>query len=222
MQTSFRIDERLLQTAIAKLGRIPGAVPLAAARAVNRTLDMNRTKIKNATTSRYAVKAGDVSKAIKIKKASARRHHIRGLVISAGGSLPLIKFKGGHKKPFSDMARRPKEGAKGRVLASSQPKTIRHAFVARMKSGHKGVFIRTKEGSTYRPGRGGKGRKVVRVIGKGRLVHRLPIKELKSPSVAVMAKKVIPPLRPQMQQTLNERFGHEIRQGLRNSGLVVI
>ncbi len=220
MQAKFRIDERLLHAALNKLGRIPGAVPLAAARAVNRTLDMSRTRLKQAITGRYAVKAGDALQAIRVKKASARRYHTQGLLISVGGSLPLIKFKGGHKKPFSAMARRPRVGAKGRVLITSRPKVIPHAFVARMKSGHVGVFIRLKGGSSYRPGRGGKGRKVVRVIGRGARVGRLPIKELMSPGVAVMARKVLPPLQPEMARILNKRFAHEIRQGLINSGLV--
>jgi Prophage minor tail protein Z (GPZ) len=141
-----------------------GAIPnpkdeiRAIVRAVNKTAMQARTQaVREVRIVGYNIKASTVRKAITLYRARGddpvARLRARGLPI------PLIEYG----------AKQTKGGVSVRV--KSGRRTLRHAFIATMKSGHKGVFVRE-----------GKGHK--RVTKKGRsYMSGLPIKELYGPSI---------------------------------------
>lgn len=136
----------------------------AASRALNRTATRVRTYSSRAIRAAgYNLKAGVIKRNLKITKASPGI--LAATVTAVGKSIPLIDYS----------ARQTKTGVSVNVLHGR--KTVRHAFIATMPSGHKGVFIRRDA----RTG-GVKGlhrAKGARTSGK----HGLPIDQLFGPGI---------------------------------------
>ena len=110
--------------------------------------------------------------------------------------LPAFKTR-----PARPTTRPPKAG----VLVSVRKdkgggKRIKHGFVARMKSGHVGVFIRKVEG--------------------GKRVGRTPVAELKGPSVRGMLRNeaVQKNAHAKAQERADKRLPHEVKHVLRQAG----
>jgi len=218
----MKLDERLLQAAIQKLGTLSGQVSTAAARAINRTLPLARKRERQAIAARYNLKLSEINRHLVLRRASARKGKLSGEVAARGKRVPLIRFKGGTKRPFSEMRNRPRVGARAKVLTQGRLKIIPGAFVARMPSGYVGIYIRAAKGSGYtkafmvRGKRNTQHRVVSRQMGRGR-VGRLPIVELTALSVSRMARKVVPRVSPELMRRLNRTFAHEIRFLLRRN-----
>lgn len=141
-----------------------GAIPnpkdeiRAIVRALNKTAMQARTQaVREVRAVGYNIKASTVRKAITLYR--ARGDNPVAMLKARGLPIPLIEY--GAKQTKSGVSVRVKSGRK----------TLRHAFMATMKSGHTGVFERV-----------GKGHK--RVTKKGRsYMSGLPIKELYGPSI---------------------------------------
>ena len=99
------------------------------ARALNKTIAGVRTDVVKDVRKVYKLKAGDVRKTLNLYKANATRQEAN--MVSKDARLGLYKFA----------AKQNKRGTSAAIKDSR--KTIAHAFIATMKNGHVGVFIRT-------------------------------------------------------------------------------
>lgn len=98
------------------------------ARAINHTAAKARTQASKEIRSEYRIRAKDLRPALTTTKASAQ--NIEGRLVAKGKNLPLLAFG----------AKQNKRGVS--VNVTGQRKQIRSAFIATMRSGHKGVFAR--------------------------------------------------------------------------------
>ncbi len=177
------IDEKGLKEAQMLLADMPKAVPKAAARAINRAATAAKTEAWKQIKKDYTIKQTYVRKAWdKITKATAS--NLSAKLISRGPVMALSYFK---IKPKSPPKRRPKNPVYAQVRNDGGG-TIRGAFVARMKSGHTGVFHRTRGNQS------------------------LPIKQNFGPSVPQMlgSETVSAFIEKRASEVLNKRFEHEV------------
>lgn len=158
LAVQIQIDETSLKEAQHILRAIPRGFPRVMRRAINRAVDMAATDLKRRTAEEIELPKGEVAKGI------GRRHASFANLAGAVDALPyrpsLTKFKG---------TRQLKRGVKYRI-GSEGFKTIGHAFIATMKSGHRGVFQR----ATFVKGQ------FISMVGKP---SREAIYELRGPSI---------------------------------------
>ena len=124
-----------------EVGRVPQGLRRALSMALNRTITGSRTDATRIITGDMFVRARDVRQTMRVGKASRARLSAY-LRLRGKGSLPLIDF---NVRPRAPGVRRPKVGVAARVLRTSQAARIPGAFIARMRSGHVGVFERTTD-----------------------------------------------------------------------------
>lgn len=126
--------------------------PWAIARAINRSIASGKTIMVREVAGDLKLKAMDVRDRFGIREAT-RERHVAQLTASAA-RIPLIKFNARGPEPSY---------GRGRGV-SAAGKRYPHAFIATMRSGHRGVFTR-----------------------RGRA--RIPVAELRGASVAHVATK---------------------------------
>ena len=105
----------------------------AMVRALNRTAITVRAEASRRIRERYNLKSRVLKDQIRIRNATKAELH--AVVQASGRPIPLVEFD----------ARRGAAGATVRVGRTR--KTVSHAFIATMKSGHRGVFLRVEKGS---------------------------------------------------------------------------
>lgn len=141
----IRFDDDKIKKVQRELRNFPKALPKVMSRGLNRTATSARTEISRSLSKRIGLKIKDVRDKLSLQRASYSNW--RSAVRISGKKIGLIKFRVRQTKKGVTY----KHGRK-RVL-------VRHAFIATMKTGHRGVFLR-----------------------KG--IERLPIKEIRGPSLA--------------------------------------
>lgn len=160
----------------------------ALARTINRVVMSGRTQASREIRKKYKIKKADLDKKLRTQKAS--RAKLNGQIITWGTPLPVKNFK-------------PIQRKKGvSINIAGKRKTIDHAFIATMKSGYVGVFMRGKyraQGFEYIPG------------------GRLPITQLVTVSQGVMFAnpQVMDRTRSQIDSMFGPRLEHEIKAILR-------
>lgn len=179
----IKITNQNLEQARIGIGFVQKNVPKAFVSALNRVATGLRTEAVRKVRETYVVKAGDVRQTIKITKANMSRMEL--ILVSRGRSLPLIRFRTNPSRPPI----RPPRMLRAQVKKSGSKKSIPGAFVARMQSGHVGVFER--HGS-----------------------RRLPIRQLYGPAVPVMLNesRVQRHLQEEAQRRMIQRLDHEINR----------
>ena len=138
----IEVDARGIEQAQELLKDIPGATKKAVSTALRKSLRNAKKEAVKKVRERYTIrKAGYVSRTIKMKV-----ENMTGILSSKGPVNDLSYFK---TNPKTVPKRRP---PKGKCLYSQVVKgqggTIAHAFLARMKSGHVGVFQRAGHGAS--------------------------------------------------------------------------
>lgn len=175
-RNDLRIDVRsnLRQAVIEFQVRTEKVVAAATLRALNRTATSVRAEGVRRIRERYNLKAGTVRKQLRIDRAT--RNRLVSAVAASGRPIPLVEFA----------ARQNRRGVS--VKVTRQRKTVSGVFIAKMKSGHVGVYKR--EGKS-----------------------RLPIRELFSVSLpqTFTQKQIL----AAMRKTAVERFGIEFTRELR-------
>lgn len=168
---------------------IPKGVEKAVAAALNRAAEGARTIAIKKVRERYYIQAKDVRETIEIKKAMINEPV--AIIKASGSPLALSKFR---ITPSNPPAKRRKKPIIARVVRG-EGGPIRSAFVAKMQSGHIGVFRR---------------------VGK----ERLPITELYGPSVPQMLghESVTEYIEEKARERLENRLEHEINRLLRGVG----
>jgi len=153
-----------------------GGAMLATVRAMNRTMQTVRTAATRALAEDVGITQRDVRKSMELRRARSSDYpNLEATLIVTGRRIPLFAFR----------ARQTRQGVSyrlpgGRTLAPS-------AFLARMRSGHEGVFRR-----------------------RGRA--RLPIDELRGPSLPYVLGKqrIMEALRTLAGTAFPKNLDHEI------------
>jgi len=177
-----------------RLGNLKSKAPLVLSRAINRAISNVKKNSAKETSSRYYITSGEVKKTLRLVKAS--KSSLKAAVISSGSGIALSKFKVNTGTPvrYRGAGRSPKVYRAG-VKKSGGVKPLAgdpKAFIAVMKSGHKGVFERTSDAS-------------------------LPIKQLYGPSVPQIMKNqdILDVINKDAAETLQKRLDVEINNVLR-------
>ena len=176
------LDSKQLEHAKDVLNHIPGAVPKAVARAINRARQSARSAALKKIGSEYTIKQKRAADSFEIGKATP--NNLSAFIRSKGGVIALSYFK---TRPGKVPSGRPKNPVFVQVKKAGGG-TIKSAFLARMKSGHVGVFHRANGNSS------------------------LPIQQNYGPSVPQMleSKSVTAFICDRAQEVLSDRLEHEI------------
>ncbi len=124
-----------VQTAIAKAKRdfadlSQKQIATGVSRAINHTLAIAKTAANREIRNTYKAPAKDIRASLSISRANSVQISQAGMLLAKGSRLPMLSFG----------ARQTKRGVTVNVMG--QRKLIRSAFIATMKSGHRGVFAR--------------------------------------------------------------------------------
>lgn len=186
-----------ISQALRKINASKEDVAKAVPRALNKTATTVRAEAARKIVSvGYGMKIAAIKRNLSIRRATASERV--AIVRATGKPIPLINYG----------ARQTKPGVSVAVLHGR--KTVRHAFIATMKSGHKGVFIRADvhEGAVN-----AKGFKVTRMRAAAASKHGLPIDELFGPGVpSAFGNQAV---QTAIAQVARERFGVVLDQELR-------
>ena len=181
----IEVDARGIEQAQELLKDIPGATKKAVSTALRKSLRNAKKEAVKKVRERYTIrKAGYVSRTIKMKV-----ENMTGILSSKGPVNDLSYFK---TNPKTVPKRRP---PKGKYLYSQVVKgeggTIAHAFLAKMRSGHIGVFQR---------------------VGHGANNASLPIEKLSGPSTPQMlgSPTVADFIQKRMEERLAVNVEHEV------------
>jgi hypothetical protein len=171
MNITVGIDQAKFDEIVKRFDGYPAYRAKAEVSSLNRALESGRTQVRREIQRELNISGKDVGRAIIVRLASASKPD--GAIVVSRQPRPLAAFW-------------PTQTAKGvrvTVRRSRGPEEIPHAFIATMKSGHTGVFIRTGPAVPSQ-------KRIKRGSRKGQPVLRQQIKELYGPTVVgVLAGK---------------------------------
>ncbi len=150
---------------------------IAIARGINRTATSERAAMSSGIAGDMGIKVGTAREAIGIEKATT--YNLRARLTARGKRLPLVDFKARGPEPSR---------GKGAGVSAKLPGgagRYPRAFIATMKSGHRGVFQRTSKA-------------------------RLGIYELFGPSIVRVFEKFIPIGAARRNEVLQKNVQHEL------------
>ena len=172
------------------LSGVPGGIEKALSSTIRRANNTVRSETLKGITTVYAITRQNVRAETTIKvRTQSSDGGIVGTVLFAGHKIPLYRF---NVSPTIPIQRATVSAA---VLAGNGRTPFQDAFIARMQSGHTGMFER--DGS-----------------------KRLPISEFMGPSTAQMAGNsiVLADVEEKAQEVINKRVEHEITRILNGYG----
>lgn len=134
----------------------PKKVERAAASALKKVAQQARTEASSTIRERFNIKKADVDKKIEVKQVN--RNSLTATLLITGRGISLTYFgakerrgpKVISRKGIKILKRQPKgtQGVQVTIMKDGKVTTLPHAFIATMKSGHIGVFIRKGKGRT--------------------------------------------------------------------------
>ncbi|MEG0473122.1 MAG: phage tail protein [Solibacillus sp.] len=136
----------------------PRQANIVLSRAINRAAIAGQTRASVNIRKEYYIKAGDIKKHVKIRKATANA--LSSQLRASGPVMPLMKFDVTPSSPNATQVR-------ARVKNGSR-KPIESGFIARTGNGHTNVF--TRVGRERLPIKGRFGPSVAQMLGKGEVV----------------------------------------------------
>lgn len=128
MKISIQYDDRALKDLLSGLRR--ELQPRVIAAAINDTAKHVKAKSSTDIRQKFAIKKADLDRHIAINKASPVK--LEAVVSVAGEPIPVMKFG----------ARQIRKGVSFKILKAGGRKVLRRGFIAKMPSGHTGVFRR--------------------------------------------------------------------------------
>ncbi|MBQ9564503.1 MAG: hypothetical protein IJU98_02845 [Synergistaceae bacterium] len=144
---SLEMPQGRFEEARKLLAHIPGGAEKAVARALNRAMEGARTEAARLMKDRYTMKVGDFKKQFVIVKASPGNLVAR--IMTRGARVAVTEFKHTPQNPPRQkgipVAARKKVTTE---IVAGQTKGWSHAFLARMKSGHLGLWTRSNTETT--------------------------------------------------------------------------
>lgn len=171
---TIKYPSAVIDRALALIG---ARTPHALSRAMNRAVVTTRTVMARDIADDTNLGVRTVTKELKVTKASP--DSLRARISVSGSKIPLDAWKPTASRRNGVRAKLPPPG-KGRYP---------HAFIATMKSGHRGVFQRA-------------------TLGKGS--KRLPIYQLHGPALPAVFAKLSPRAIAAGQESLMKNFEHEL------------
>lgn len=182
--------QEAIERAKALLAGIPDGVDKAMKAAMSRTVQKLRSGSNKAIQERYDISDAGIRTEKNVRVRYSYQNGVRAVVTFSGRKIPLYCFGGAQPKvPTQDIAESRKPvmvkgawtmqyqgvAASGHQLKGTGPTQFTDAFVARMKSGHIGIFERTggmtSEGSDAI--REIMGSSVAQMIGKQEVTQKL-------------------------------------------------
>lgn len=165
--------------ALQTLRQYPGRTQRATMRALNRALTSGRATLARLVATDMGLKVGDVKEAIKVRQATATQLEIR--LAASLKRIPLSAFNARGPMPSRGKGR----GVTYRIGSGGRGR-LESAFLARLSSGHLGVFKR---------------------VGTA----RLPIVELHGPSIGHVFDKHRAAGIAQMREVFETNLAHELK-----------
>ncbi len=158
------MDQGQLDKMQALLAGIPGGTERAAKSAMQRAVTHLRANSAKAIQEKYDISTANIRANENVFIRYSYQDGVQAFVTFAGGKIPLFRYGGaspGAPTPLKDRWVKvadktgphwyhPSVPAHGHQLKSTSPTLFQHAFVARMGSGHVGIFQR--DGGTSRSG----------------------------------------------------------------------
>lgn len=184
----IEITSETIERTQALLAGIPKGAERAFSAAINRGLSHTKTQAFKQVKKVYAVKQGALNEATTTRVQKASTGNLAGYVSFSGVKIPLYKFQVTPKTPGT--------GKKVRAAAmKGGGATFDSAFIAKMRSGHIGIFERITS-------------------------KRLPIEEKMGLSAAQMVQNevIMDQLTQEAQEKVDERLKHEIDRILNGYG----
>jgi hypothetical protein len=190
-------DEAKLQRIQNLLREIPNALPKVVSRGINRTAQQTKTQIVRRVSAETKALQKEVRAGIVITKKAT--YTVWLSVLSLGGrGIPIIRFK--HA-----------EAQRGIIYwLGGKHYFLRHAFLATMPSGHKGVFLRgrylgkePKRKFRFKGGFGGKA-----------YWTELPIKERFGPAIGTLFEKtanIAKEITAESEEKLEQNIDSQVR-----------
>lgn len=152
-----------LERAERMLEGIPNGIEKALNSAISRASAHLQSASKKAVRERYAISAANIRAEENVSVAYTYQNGVQAYVHFSGKRIPLYRFDGARPaQPVYDTSRwvpvmlgvradgegkwrlvHPGTSAYGHVLKSTSPHQFQYAFVAKMESGHTGIFERT-------------------------------------------------------------------------------
>lgn len=115
----------------------PSQAEKALVRTLNRVAAKARVQSSRKVRETYNIKAKDLNDSTKVTQ--ARRNNLMAEIVITGKPIGLIKFDA---RPSTPTYPPPKQGLTYKIKKTSGRSKLPHAFIARMASGHIGVFER--------------------------------------------------------------------------------
>lgn len=137
-------DHSQIDKALSALAGVPNGAETALTRAINKAVAKARTQTVRAICTQYNIRPSDVRRTLSVVHASKKS--LTALILQRGSPLELMKFAVTPKKPPSQKGKRPE--ARTQTVAGVKFGTrhvLPHAFIARMKNGHVGIYSRRAE-----------------------------------------------------------------------------
>lgn len=178
---TLKFDTGNLERALQQLGN---RAPSAVARALNRSAVSTRVVMARAIAQDTKLKVGTVREQVAIQEAKPAAAQLVARISVSGKRIPLIDFQA--RGPYPSRGR-------GRGVTARLPTgkgRYPNAFIAQMKSGHKGVFQRARK-------------------------SRLPIYELFGPSLPKVFIKYVALGLARGEESLQKNLAHEVRYALK-------
>ena len=141
--------EEALDRAARLLAGVEGGVEKAVRRAAGKAAARLRRANVQAVRERYAISAANIRENENVQVSYSYDGGVQAYVRFSGARIPLFRFDGAApRQPAQDAGRRvPVQTGAGwrmlHVLKATAPYQFAEAFVARMPSGHTGIFERT-------------------------------------------------------------------------------
>ena len=143
--------EAVIGEMIHVLSSVENGMEKMAVRAIKRTLRQGVTITKRMVSAEFMMTQADVAENLEVTDPTYS--HLEGRIDFSGrAAVPLIEYVLGSKEPVPTMPRfyRTPEaervkGVKVKVRRTKKPVILKKHFLARMKSGHVGVFERSGE-----------------------------------------------------------------------------
>ncbi len=138
----IEIDARSLQRAQELLREIPGAAEKAIGSAIRKSVNGAKSDAAKEVANRYHITQRDVRKTV-----STRVSRFGAELLSKGNVTPLSKYRTRQKDAEGQRSYTRRKKYLYANVVKGEGGTVAHAFIARMRSGHMGVFQRRSDGS---------------------------------------------------------------------------
>ncbi len=172
---------------VADFTEAPARVQRVAVRAMNRGVLAGRTYLASNISRDIGLKVGDVKKALSTRDATPNK--LQASVAASLKKIPLVQFKARGPEPSRGL------GNGVTYSIGGARRRLPNAFIARMASGHRGVF--TRVGKSVRKSTGARSK-------------NLPITQLYGPSLGGVFKKYRTPAMQRMQEAMDKTFSRDL------------